>query len=302
MSHQRCCDKAQISTSYGAAAAGGDELKIRESVQKHIHAKRHIRQKMAATLCGRILPRTGWLPLAQSVRHGSKAVTRHRKPMHILKQKLMAVTEYIPPKPTVPPGALAPHTRKTDQESGLVKLLKKEVETMFRECKMIAVVQNNATSAEDMLLLKHRLHRYDITIRFFPNQVIRSFLPSSQYSNMQPLFIGQTAMLVSKEPKVKEMLRVLKSSPQMILLGGCIENTLLSREGILNYSRLPSIITVHGELVGGLTMMTSQTVSMLQRHPAHLSALLQQYIKQQQSADAPESTVQSSPKTEQAAV
>lgn len=59
----------------------------------------------------------GCLPLVQSVRHGSKAVTRHRRPMHFLKQKLMAVTEYIPPKPAAPPGALAPRSRKTEEVS-----------------------------------------------------------------------------------------------------------------------------------------------------------------------------------------
>ncbi|XP_076855329.1 large ribosomal subunit protein uL10m [Brachyhypopomus gauderio] len=242
---------------------------------------------MAATLCGRIFPNTGWLPLIQNVRHGSKAVTRHRRPLHFLKQKLMAVTEFIPPKPAPPPGALSPRARKTEQESGLVTLLKRDLETVFRENKMIAVVQNNATSAEDMVLLKHRLRRHDITIKFFPNQVIRSFLPGSRYVNMQPLFIGQTVMFVSKEPKVKGMLQVLRSSPQMVLLGACIENTLLSREAITNYSRLPSMTTVRGELVGGLTLMTSQTVSLLRQHPAYLSALLQQYIKQQ-SAGTPE--------------
>lgn len=47
----------------------------------------------------------GWLPLIQSVRHGSKAVTRHRKPLHFLKQKLLAVTQYIPPARELPPGA-----------------------------------------------------------------------------------------------------------------------------------------------------------------------------------------------------
>uniref|UniRef100_A0A3B1K3C4 Large ribosomal subunit protein uL10m n=1 Tax=Astyanax mexicanus TaxID=7994 RepID=A0A3B1K3C4_ASTMX len=259
---------------------------------------------MAATLCSRILlTKPGCLPLAQSVRHGSKAVTRHRKPMHILKQKLLAVTEYIPPKPSAAPGAYPSQTKRMEQESGLVRFLKKKVETTFEECKMLVVVQNNATNAEDMLLLRHRLHKHDIAIKFFPNQVMRSYLPSSQYRNMLPLFIGQTVMFVSKEPKVKEMLRVLRSSPQMILLGGCIENTMLSREGILNYSRLPSITTVQGELVGGLTLMTSQTVSMLQRHPAHLSALLQQYIKQNQPGGTPESTApETTPKTEGAAV
>lgn len=148
---------------------------------------------------------------------------------------------------------------------------------------------------------------------------------------MQPLFIGQTVLFVSKEPKVKEMLQVLRSSPQMLLLGeffilinwlcnclqysfhveihdkvtkivfpgACIENTLLSREGILNYSKLPTMHTVHGELVGGLTLMTSHTVSMLHRHPAYLSALLQQYIKQQQPADSAE--LEAAPKTEESA-
>lgn len=59
----------------------------------------------------------GCLPLVQSVRHGSKAVTRHRKPMHFLKQKLMAVTEYIPPKPAAPPGALARRIQMTEEVS-----------------------------------------------------------------------------------------------------------------------------------------------------------------------------------------
>ncbi|XP_060795881.1 large ribosomal subunit protein uL10m [Neoarius graeffei] len=254
---------------------------------------------MAATLCGRIITKTGCLPLVQSVRHGSKAVTRHRRPMHFLKQKLMAVTEYIPPKPAAPPGALAPRSRKTEEESSLLRLLKRNLETVFKECKMIAVLQNNATNAEDMLMLKHRLKKHDITIKFFPNQVVRSFLPGSPYSNMQPLFIGQTVLFVSKEPKVKEMLQVLRNSPQMVLLGACIENTLLSREGILNYSKLPFMRTLHGELVGGLTLMTSHTVSMLHRHPAYLSALLQQYIKQQQPAGSAQP--EAAPKTEETA-
>ncbi|CAB1337963.1 unnamed protein product, partial [Coregonus sp. 'balchen'] len=99
-----------------------------------------------------------WLPLMQSVRHSSKAVTRHRKYMHILKQKLMTVTEYIPPKPTAPPGALTLQVKPVQKECGLVLLLKKELQTMFQDSKMIAVIQNNATNSEDMLLLKHRLY------------------------------------------------------------------------------------------------------------------------------------------------
>uniref|UniRef100_UPI003AAEAC3D large ribosomal subunit protein uL10m n=1 Tax=Centroberyx gerrardi TaxID=166262 RepID=UPI003AAEAC3D len=252
---------------------------------------------MAATLCVKLLPKQGWLPLTQSVRHGSKAVTRHRKPMHILKQKLLAVTQYIPPKRVVPAGAYPSKNRKVQEDSGLVLLLKRELKSIFQDCKMIAVVQNNATNSEDMIILRHRLYKHGITVKFIPNQVMRSFLNDGMYSNMAPLFIGPTVLFVSKEPKPREMLVTLRGSPQMTLLGACIDNTLLSVQGVVSYSKLPSVTVVQGELVSGLTMLTSRTASMLQRHPAHLSALLQQYLKQQ----SPDSSAEGTAKTEEAA-
>uniref|UniRef100_A0A4W5JB45 Large ribosomal subunit protein uL10m n=1 Tax=Hucho hucho TaxID=62062 RepID=A0A4W5JB45_9TELE len=146
--------------------------------------------------------------------------------MHILKQKLMTVTEYIPPKPAAPLGILTPHVKQVQEESGLVLLLKKELQTMFQDCKMIAVIQNNATNSEDILLLKHRQIVYKTVLLDFSEDTIIQTLPS--------------------------------------------------RQGVLNYAKLSSVTLVQGELVSGLTMLTSQTASMLQRHPAHLSLLLQQ--------------------------
>ncbi|XP_029954575.1 large ribosomal subunit protein uL10m [Salarias fasciatus] len=236
---------------------------------------------MAATLCAKCLPKQGWIPLAQSVRHGSKAVTRHRRPVHILKQKLLAVTQYVPPPRAAPPDAYPRESQAQQEESPLTLIKKRQLETLFEDCKMIAVVQNNNSSSEDMIMFKHRLHKHGISVKFFPNQVVRSFLRGSAFSNMAPLFTGPTVLLVSPQLKVKEMLTSLRSSPQMTLLGACIEKTLLSSQGVVGFSRLPSAAAVQGELVGGLTAMTARTASMLQRHPAHLSALLQQYVKQQ---------------------
>uniref|UniRef100_A0A1A7XSL8 Large ribosomal subunit protein uL10m n=1 Tax=Iconisemion striatum TaxID=60296 RepID=A0A1A7XSL8_9TELE len=236
---------------------------------------------MAATLCAKFLPKHGWLPLTQTFRHSSKAVTRHRKPLHFLKQKLLAVTQYIPPAQPFPPGAYPSESAHIQEDNGLTLLQKKDLKKIFEDYKMIAVVQNNCSNAEDMIILKHRLHKHGITVKLFPNKVTRSFLSNTVYCNMAPLFIGPTVLFVSKEPKAKEMLTSLRASPQMTLLGACIDDTLLSVQGIVNYSKLPVMTVVQGELVSGLTMLTSHTASLLQRHPAHLSALLQQYIKQQ---------------------
>ncbi|XP_077407830.1 large ribosomal subunit protein uL10m isoform X2 [Vanacampus margaritifer] len=241
---------------------------------------------MAATLCGKLLPKKGWLPLTQSIRHGSKAVTRHRKPMHFIKQKLMAVTQYIPPKPAAPRGAYADETTVVkEQESPLMRLLKRDLEGIFRDCKMVAVAQNNGSTSDDMVMLKYRFQKHGIMVKFFPNQVMRSFLSESIYSNMAPLFIGPTVLLVSKEPKVKEMLSTLRVTQQMVLLGACIDNTLMSTQGLASYAKLPSVTVVQGQLVSGLNTLASQTSALLQRHPAHLTALLQQYVAQQAEAE-----------------
>ncbi|XP_068161353.1 large ribosomal subunit protein uL10m [Antennarius striatus] len=252
---------------------------------------------MAATLCAKFLPKQGWIPLVQSVRHGSKAVTRHRKPVHFLKQKLLAVTQYIPPPRGIPRGAYPNENTKATEDHPFILLLKKSLKNTLEDNKMVAVVQNNSCNAEDMLNLKFRLHKHGITVKFFPNKVMRSFMTDSIYCNLLPLIIGPNCLLVSKEPKAKEMLMTLRAFPQLVLLGACIDKKIMSAQGLLSYSKLPSLTVVQGELVSGLMMLTSQTASMLQRHPAHLSALLQQYLEQQSSKNNAEDP----PKAEQAA-
>lgn len=150
---------------------------------------------------------------------------------------------------------------------------------------------------------------------------MQSFLKDTAYSNMGPLFIGSNLLIVSKEPKAKELLISLRASRQITLLGmslfsiymhkkhksfllidvcleqlffltwilfctgACIDDTLLSAQGLMSFAKLPSYTVVQGELVSGLTVLTSRTASLLQHHPSRLSALLQQYVKQAPTSD-----------------
>jgi large subunit ribosomal protein L10 len=52
-----------------------------------------------------------------------------------------------------------------------------------------------------------------------PSQVLKPFLEDSKYQNLLPLFVGHNLLLVSEEPKVKEMVRILKAVPFLPLLG-----------------------------------------------------------------------------------
>uniref|UniRef100_A0A8C9IV57 Large ribosomal subunit protein uL10m n=1 Tax=Piliocolobus tephrosceles TaxID=591936 RepID=A0A8C9IV57_9PRIM len=230
-------------------------------------------EAMVVMLRGGLLPQAGQLPALQAVRYGSKAVTRHRRVMHFQRQKVMAVTDYIPQTPAVTPTCLpsppGPHRR----------LLRQEVAAVFQDNPMIAACQKVALSAEDKLLMPHQLRKRT-----------KPFLEDSKCQNLLPLFVGHNVLLVSEEPRVKEMVRILRTVPFLPLLGRCIDDTILSRQGFLNYSNLPSLPLAQGELVLGLIRLTAQTHSLLQHQPLQLTTLLDQYIRQQREKDSVVST------------
>ncbi|XP_048373297.1 39S ribosomal protein L10, mitochondrial [Sphaerodactylus townsendi] len=238
---------------------------------------------MAAVGCCRSFCRAGWQPTIQLIR-GAKSITRHWRPMNIMRQKLMAITEYIPPKPLIPEECM-PRVKAVEEEHGFTKLLRRQVEETFRENNMIMVCQYNSAPSYNITLMtstssvmKHNIHAY------IPKQIIIPFLAGSKYKNLLPLFLGRNLLLVSPETRARERrcLESRKSIPESsISIGGCVDNTIMSKEGFTNYANLPSMAASQGEVVGALSLLSSQTSTLLQRGPIHLTSLLDQYVKQQ---------------------
>ncbi|OPJ74404.1 large ribosomal subunit protein uL10m [Patagioenas fasciata] len=229
--------------------------------------------------------RGGWLPALQLIRRGSKAVTRHWKAMHFQRQKLMAITEYLAPRPAVPPRCLRPRREAPQEDNGYERLLRRQVEEAFRDNRMIAICQYNSMPDEDLVLMRHYLRKHNIQVKFVLNEIVRPVLSQSKYKNLLPLFVARNILLVSPEAKVREMLRVLKGVPQVNLLGACIDDTILSRQGVENFAKLPPLEAAQGQVVGALELLPSQTSSLLQRGSAHLTALLDQHIHQLQTGE-----------------
>ncbi|XP_039560612.1 39S ribosomal protein L10, mitochondrial [Passer montanus] len=252
--------------------------------------------KMAALGSGGARWRQAWLPALQLLRRGSKAVTRHWKAMHFQRQKLLALTEYLPPRAAPPPrcrprppaGGLL-HTGAAQgcpcaltpcpQEDGYARVLQAQLQAVLRASRMVAVCQYNSMAEEDVATLRHFLRRHDIHVKFVLNEVARPVLEQSKWRSLLPLFVCRNILLVSAEPRAREMLRVLKGVPQVNLLGACIDDTILSRQGVEGVARLPPLEVSQGQTVAALALLCSQTPSLLQQGPARLTALLEQHMQ-----------------------
>ena len=66
----------------------------------------------------------------------------------------------------------------------------------------------------------------------------------------------------------------------MYVVGGLVENQLLSREGLTRYAALPGIESLRGELCSVLNSGAQKTRSLLNSHQQKLSTNLEQYIRQ----------------------
>ncbi|NXB72927.1 RM10 protein, partial [Donacobius atricapilla] len=221
-----------------------------------------------------------WLPALQLLRRGSKAVTRHWKAMHFQRQKLLALTEYVPPRPAVPPRCLP---RRAPEGLQVRRGLCGHRERVFLRD------WTRGWHRAWLEPLENRPGGYPPRAVPVPHpelspQIVRPVLAQSKYRNLLPLFVCQNILLVSPEARAREMLRVLKGVPQVNLLGACIDDTILSRQGVESFSRLPSLEVSQGQTVAALSLLSSQTSSLLQRGPAHLTALLDEHIRRLRGA------------------
>ncbi|NXA61536.1 RM10 protein, partial [Mohoua ochrocephala] len=203
-----------------------------------------------------------WLPALQLLRRGSKAVTRHWKAMHFQRQKLLALTEYLPPRPAVPPRCLPRRTAEGH-------------EVRHGPVRGSAGTGGCPPPGSDTGVGQSLGET-------FPGCVIHGLGCGGGWE-----MPGQ--VLETGERSLPEGLWVFHVHPELPFFfpGACIDDTILSRQGVENFARLPPLEVSQGQTVAALALPSSQTSSLLQRGPARLTALLDEHIRRLREAGGP---------------
>uniref|UniRef100_A0A8C4QU18 Large ribosomal subunit protein uL10m n=1 Tax=Eptatretus burgeri TaxID=7764 RepID=A0A8C4QU18_EPTBU len=223
----------------------------------------------------------------QPVRYRAKSVTRHWRAMSPLRMKVLAITKYRPPKPAIPECCVKPTETFTTEKSKLEQLLEAKVEDVFRESTMIAVFQNCSLKMKEFFLLQHKLKKHGIAVNVFGSKMVHTVLKDTKYHNLLPLFLGSNYVMTSKEAKVKELLRAVKAFPQIVLLGGCVGNRLLSIQGLKACAELPRMEGLQAKLLGTTAQLGQKTTSLLQWPLVEFSYMLQQHVQMQEATMTP---------------
>ena len=154
------------------------------------------------------------------------------------------------------------------------------IREVFESNNMVVVCQfsdMNTTEWED---LRYALGKDEIKVKMFPNKITYKALENTKYWEITPLFLASTVVTYSKEAKVKPLLAGIRKQPKIDILGGKIDNRLLSRKAMVDYSKLPSLTEQHVQLLQVLSEHSRRLVTLLEQNQMNLSGNLSQYVEQ----------------------
>lgn len=133
----------------------------------------------------------------------------------------------------------------------------------------------------------------DVASRFGPSETA-SIAVGTSYKYCPVLQCSNSVTFL----KLAFILEALSTCFCFILPGAYVDDAILSKQGFTNFAKLPSVGAAQGEMVSALSLMTSQTSTLLQRGPVYLTSLLHSYVKQQSEDEIEEKKVETSEKSQ----
>ncbi|XP_033628652.1 39S ribosomal protein L10, mitochondrial-like [Asterias rubens] len=242
---------------------------------------------MASNICGNCLSKLvpTWSPFLMQVRGMKSVNTRVKRPMHITRAKLMELTKYKRPKDLrsmAEQCSMRYKGERIQEENPVQTFMAKQCREQLTNKPFIAVFNREGLGMDELSALRRRLKKADISIKLYGNDVTREAFLGTKLENMMPLFVGENIYAVGEKPAVKELLKATKKLDKLQLLGGLVDNRLMSAKQMKDYSKLPDIGTLQGQLAGILSQSVGSTYNLLQRNQEALVANLGQWMKQRE--------------------
>lgn len=159
-------------------------------------------------------------------------------------------------------------------------MLADQIREVFESNDMVVVCQFSDMNTAEWEDLRHALGKEEIKVKMFPNKITCKALENTKYQEITPLFLASTVVTYSKEAKVKLLLAGMRKQPKMDILGGKVDDRLLSRKGVVDYSKLPSLTEQHVQLLQMLSEHSRKLTTLLEQNQMNLSGNLSQYVDQ----------------------
>ncbi|XP_062551089.1 large ribosomal subunit protein uL10m [Armigeres subalbatus] len=160
------------------------------------------------------------------------------------------------------------------------KIIAREVRNWLDHSKMVAFIHSNSIRQEDFFKAQVALHRHQISVKSYGKSIIQQAVEGTKYEAIQSLFNVKTVIIFCPdESKIRQLLAVLKKTPQFVLMAGIIQGQFLSKEEFIGFASLPDLTTARAQLAAVLESAGAKIVSDLECHQNQLVNVLESYVR-----------------------
>lgn len=179
------------------------------------------------------------------------------------------------------------------QENPYNDIIAREVRNWLDQSKMVAIFHINSIKSDEFFDVRVQLHKQGMQLKQYGQKIVRKAVQGTRHEAILPLFESEQCIVFAQHQKVNLLLKITRKVPQMLLMAGIVDNTLLSRNEFMQYAQLPGLEAAQAELVHTLNTAASSVVQNLEAHQNNLVNILDVYAKQNVGSSSSSSTNES---------
>ena len=164
---------------------------------------------------------------------------------------------------------------KREQKEIFIKNLK----TILSENSLVVVFHYRGMSMTDMTDLRVQSFNSGCNIKVTKNRLTKLALEGSDKAALSQFFDGPTAIAYSSDPVqlTKLLTNFAKNNSNLVILGGIMDNEILTVEKIEILSKLPSLEEIRAQLIGLISSPAQKIASVLTAPSGDLARVFNAY-------------------------
>ena len=162
-----------------------------------------------------------------------------------------------------------------EQKESFVQNLK----SIIAENSLVLVFHYRGMSMTDMTDLRVQSFNSGCNIKVTKNRLTKLALEGSDKAALSEFFDGPTAIAYSSDPVqlTKLLTNIAKNNRNLVILGGIMDNEILTVEKIEILSKLPSLEEIRAQLIGLISSPAQKIASVLTAPSGDLARVFNAY-------------------------
>jgi large subunit ribosomal protein L10 len=171
------------------------------------------------------------------------------------------------------------------KENGMDRSQKAEsvasLNAVFNEAGVVVITRNLGMSVAQSTALRVKMREAGASYKVAKNRLARLALQNTDYTGVEDLLTGPTALAYSVDPiaAAKAVVDFARTNDKLEIVGGSMGSTVLNAEGVRALASMPSLDELRGRIVGLVNAPATKVAQLVNAPASKLARVFSAYAE-----------------------